>query len=89
MTFGEWWQENGHKINGAISTAAACRVAWEASKSKWRPIDTAPEDEPVLVVDVCQFVVKAERYGDQWYICDNPEDSACTPEKWMPLPEPD
>lgn len=70
---------------------AACALRGAQKESGWRPIETAPKDEPILVgptkrMDIC---VAMNHSRDGWVTETCSEwVSIYTPTHWMPLPEP-
>lgn len=56
------------------------------NRTDWQPIETSPDDRPVLVCDKWDriFVAQKDSRGD-WYPFQSP--SIEFPEYWTPLPE--
>lgn len=97
MTFEEWWKQHG---SGGINGKIAAQRAWEAAKPKWQPIETAPKDYTLIILNESDSVFAGvwidnpNHFGEiGWYESTYFESlwyshHPCNPTHWMPLPEP-
>jgi len=65
------------------SLEARLAEALERNVNKWQPIETAPEEEHILVFDDYVKIARYRKFEDEvlWVGC-------YSPTHWMPLPEP-
>ena len=91
MTFEEWWDtQTGNSVGWTILERMAAKAAWEAARPEWQPIETAPVDEWVLMLDGDRTMSRS-RYDIPVYVDmveSGGQGRGTSYTHWMPLPKP-
>lgn len=96
--FYDWWSDyyDEHFAGKWVAheTKKAAQAAWQAAQPRWRPIETAPDRQEIMIyMEEQELVCTATRDGNNWWFTvgngDIYEiDYPIYITHWMPIPQP-